>query len=494
MNNTQRVVIVGGGVSGVAAALKLAELSKEKNLPLELLLVESTFRLGGVLKTVQKDGCLLEAGPDAIFTEKPWGLDFVRKAGLEDQIIPTNSSHRASYVALGGRLHAVPEGFYLLAPSKIIPFLFSSLFTIRGKLRILYEMFIPPRAQEQGGGRRDRGQSGDESLASFVLRRFGPEALERVAQPMAAGIYGADAEELSLKSTFPQFLEWEATEGSVIRALLRRRKHPGHAQSSGPRYGLFVSLKNGMQALVDSASKKLPDGTLRFGVDVKEIVTNAAGPKRYKVLGEKFELHADAVCLALPAPHAARMARSLDQALASELGRIRYQAGITVNLIVREADVRGKLNGFGFVVPASEKKTLSGCTFSSIKFPGRAPRGKAVLRAYIGGKNCARFLNRPTKEIEQAVKKELREFLRLEGHPLHVSVHVHADSMPIYKVGHQDIVQRIENRLNQVPGLALAGNGYLGVGIPDCVRSGELAAERLFKSLQNQKQPVAERG
>lgn len=464
-----KVAVVGGGISGLAAALRLQELARERGLGIDLKLYESANRLGGVLSTVRREGCLLEGGPDAIFTEKPWGLDFIRKVGLAEQVIGTNPEFRTSFIALRGRLMPVPEGFYLLAPSRLMPLIDTPIFTLAGKLRMLADFVLPAR----------RG-SGDESLASFVRRRLGREALDRMAQPMVAGIYSSDPEDLSLRATFPAFLEWEKKHGSVIRGMLIHRRARRAGSERGPRYGLFVSLEDGMESLVRQAAGKLPSGCIRLGAEVRGISRKEKG---FRLEGRDFHSEVDAVCLALPAPRCAGLLKEPGSGWPELLGGIPYRSGAVVNLIFREEDLRYRLDGFGFVVPAIEGRAISGCTFSSVKFAGRAPRDRVVLRAFVGGRRAEELLSRPDAEVSARAATEVRDILKISGAPLFASIHRHPAALPQYRVGHLDRVAEIEKKVSETPGLALAGNAYRGVGIPDCIRSGELAAEKIVSDL-----------
>lgn len=467
-----RVAIIGGGITGLAAACHLAQLSQDKKFDLEILLFESSDKLGGTIGTFRKDDCLLETGPDALFAEKPWGIEFCRKIGAESEIVPTNPNDRSSFVFCRGQLLTIPEGFYLTAPAKIIPFVTSPILSWKGKLRALCDIFIPRKKI-----------AGDESLALFVRRRLGQEVLDRIAQPMVGGIYAANPEELSLQSTFPRFLEMEQKYGSVIRGLRKGIKMSAESASRGPRYQLFVSFKNGMQTLIDKASAKIPEGSVRLNTEIGEIRLGVDPERKYKVCGGHFEIGADAVCLTLPAHASAKLIKPMSQPIASELEKIPYTSGMTVNLIYRKSQIKHPLNGFGFVVPSIERKMVTGVTYSSVKFPGRAPDSKVILRAFIGGKVCERLINQEDKRIIGMVKKELFDILRTAGDPMFVSVHRHKRAMPQYRVGHLGIVRRIRSRLQMYPGLELAGNGYDGVGIPDCVHSAETSAERIFNLL-----------
>jgi oxygen-dependent protoporphyrinogen oxidase len=466
MSRALRIAVVGGGISGVAAAVRCVELAGERGRPVELRLYEASNRLGGVISTHRRESCLLEGGPDALFTEKPWGLDFAKKVGLSSRTISTNPEFRSSFIALRDRLLPVPEGFYLLAPSKIWPLAASPIFSPAAKLRMLLDLVLPSRSNAP-----------DESLASFVRRRLGREALERMAQPMVAGIYSADAEELSLEATFPQFRQWEKKYGSVIRGMWLARQARKTAPERGPRYSLFVSFEGGMESLIECAARCLPPESIRLETEIRSIRREG---EVFRLSGPGIDAEADAVCLALPAFRSAGLLESLDGPCAKLLRDIPYHSGATVNLIYNEADVPYALEGFGFVVPAIEEKSISGCTFSSVKFLGRAPRNRVVLRAFIGGRRAEELLKRSDAEVAERAGAEVKKILNLSGAPLFVSVHRYESALPQYLVGHLDKIGQIEDRVAGMSGVALAGNGYRGVGIPDCIRSGEKAAEKLF--------------
>jgi len=469
---TPQIVVIGGGISGLACATRLFQYERERNFPIHLRLLESAPNPGGVISTLHREDCLIEEGPDAIFTEKPWGLDFLKRLGLESKIIGTNPHLRKSFVFIEGKLRPVPEGFYLVGPSKIWPFITTSVFTWPGKLRALCDLWISKRES-----------SGDESLASFVRRRLGQEILERMAQPMVAGIYSSDPEDLSLEATFPQFLEMEKKHGSLIKAFTQRNSGVGSLKAAtGPRYSLFVSLKDGLGSLVKRIQEKLPPGMIQCGKKVNEIHLQEFPKKRFHIRGNNFEMEADCVCVALPAPKSAGILRSVDSGLSESLSRIPYHSGATINLGYEQSDLPHPLKGFGFVVPEIEKRWMTGCTFSSVKFPGRSPQGREILRAFVGGEKFKDFVDLPDPEILSRVQSDLKDILGISANPLFSHVSRYPDSLPQYRVGHQNLVQAIEGQVREIPGLALAGNAYRGVGIPDCIRSGEKAADQIFKT------------
>lgn len=464
-----RIVVLGAGVSGLAAAHRLAELSRSEGRALDLTVLEASSRAGGLIRTRREDGFLWEEGPDSFLTEKPWALDLCRRAGLESELLPTRPEFQRSFVARRGRLYPVPEGFYLLAPSRLTPFALSPIFSWAGKLRMLMDLFIPSGAA-----------GSDESLAAFVRRRLGREALERMAQPMAAGIYTADPETLSLRATFPRFLEMEARHGGVIRALMaarREKKGLPHAGTSGPRYGLFVTLKQGLSSLVESLTARLPAGALRLGASASGL--RREGGLWHIRVGDQ-EIAAEGLCVATPAPRAASLLREVDAPLAAALDEIPQASSATLHLAYDRAQVRHPLDGFGFVVPAAERRSLIGCSFTSVKFAGRAPEGRVILRAFVGPGHA---LEMDDAGLTASVRRDVEELLGIRGEPRIQSLRRHPDSMPQYTLGHLDRVARLEGRVRELPGLALAGNATRGVGLPDCVRSGEAAAEALWSSV-----------
>ncbi len=531
----KRVVIIGGGITGLAAAHRTLELAGASGEQVDLTLIEAGERLGGIVQTAERDGFLLERGPDAFISEKPEALELARRLGLQSHLIETNERDRRSFIVRQGRLLPMPEGFHLLAPSRFWPFLKSDIFSWSGKARMALELFVP-RRHENGNASSDRSagtgppddDDSDESLAQFVRRRLGREALERVAQPMVGGIYTADPEQLSLRATMPRFLEMERKHGSLIRALRKQNRSPtpgpprgqpawGGAVregsgTSGARYSLFLSFDRGMQLLTDTLAERIsnfrsqiPDDESSSRVSIRvdtrveslaqkhEIETGdaatgggaAASATTWTIKTDRDEtLVADAVCLALPSYAAARLLRDIDAELASELDGIPYASSATINLAYKREDIPHPLDGFGFVVPFIEKRTVMACTFSSVKFAGRASQGFVLLRAFVGGALQPALLELDEAELLARVREDLRELLGIEREPLFAEVARWQRSLPQYHVGHLKKVKRIEQRVSSLPGFALAGNAYSGLGLPDCIRSGETAAELLAANLR----------
>jgi oxygen-dependent protoporphyrinogen oxidase len=462
------IVIVGGGIAGLAAAHRVLELAAARGARVPLTLVEAGQRLGGTITSERVDGFLVEAGADSLLTEKPWALDLCRRLGIEDRLIATRDDQRRTFVVHAGRLHPLPEGFLLLAPTRLWPLVTSRLFSWRGKLRMACDLVLP-----RGGS-----ATGDESLASFVTRRLGREALERVAQPLAGGIYTADPARLSLAATMPRFLEMERRHRSVILAM-RRAAQAGAARGSGARWSLFVSFADGMQTLVSALEQRLPEGSVRLGARALAIAPGPTGGWRVALDGGTA-LEAARVLVATPAFAAADLLRPLDATLAAELAAIPYASSATVTLAYDRGAVSHPLDGFGFVVPAIEGRTLIACSFSSVKYAGRAPAGGVLLRVFCGGALAEQMFTLSDAALVAAARRELSELLGIEAAPRFTRVHRYPRAMPQYQVGHLERVAAIEARLARHPGLALAGNAYRGVGVPDCVHSGERAAEALL--------------
>jgi oxygen-dependent protoporphyrinogen oxidase len=496
----RRIVIVGGGISGLAAAHKLTEHARRHAPALEVLLLESGARLGGTVRTYERGGFLLEGGPDAFISEKPEALELSKQLKLESHLLETNAAHRRSFIVRGGRLRPVPEGFQLLAPSRFRPFVTTDIFSWAGKARMALELFLPRRAAAQ------ESVDDDESLAQFVRRRFGREALERMAQPMVGGIYTADPEQLSLRATMPRFLEMERNDRSIIRAMWRARRRSSTTDAetrstSGARYSLFLSFDGGMQMLTDRLSHALPHGTAQLNTRVEAMEFDGQ-TKSWKLrvsankttsdgdvleAGEVIEagdvIEADAVCLALPAYASAQLLGDVDASLAAELSSIPYASTATVNLAFRRADIPHPLDGFGFVVPFIERRKVIACTFSSVKFAGRAPEGHALLRAFVGGALQPEMYALDEDEMIAAVRADLRALLGIERAPLFAHVEKWPRSMAQYHLGHLARVARIRAHLQRFPTLQLAGNAYGGAGLPDCIRSGHAAAAELLQTL-----------
>jgi len=461
-----RLVVVGGGITGLAAAHRAVELARERSTELELTLVEARDRLGGTITTERTGGFLVEGGPDSFLSEKPWALALCRRLGVERCLMRTDDRFRKVFVWRAGRLHPLPDGFQLLAPTKLGPFIKSRLFSWPGKLRMAFDLVMP------------RGTSDDESLGAFVRRRLGREALERVAQPLVAGIYTADPDDLSLSATMPRFSELERRQRSIILALWRANRRTPQTGTTGARWSLFVTFQNGMEEMVGSIASRLPPGSVVLKERADGIERSGTGWRVAGGLGPARE--ADHVIVAAESYTASRILRYVDPALATLLGDIPYASSATVSLGYRRADIPHPLDGFGIVVPQAERRAVFACTFSSVKYPGRAPEGHALLRCFVGGALNERILDSDDGALVAAARQDLREALGVTAEPVLARVARWTKAMPQYHVGHAGRVETIERCAAALPGLQLAGGAYRGVGIADCVRSGEAAAERVF--------------
>jgi oxygen-dependent protoporphyrinogen oxidase len=469
-----RIVIIGGGITGLAAAHRLIENARTIDRRPDVLLLEAGSRLGGALKSYERDGFLIEAGADSFISEKPEAIALAKRVGLESRLIQTNERHRRSFIVRNGRLLPVPEGFQLLAPTRFWPFVTTDIFSWAGKARMALDLFIPRRRIANGNE--------DESLAQFVRRRLGREAFERMAQPMIGGIYTADPEKLSLRATLPRFLEMERVHRSVIRAMWRQRLAQSPEQTrgtSGARYSLFLSFDKGMQVLVDELSSRVK-GLAQVNTSAVSLTLDKAA-KQWKIrLSDNTMIDADVVCLAIPAYAAASLLSETDADISRLLNQIPYASTATINLAYRRADVQHPLDGFGFVVPFIENRSILACTFSNVKFAGRAPNDHVLLRAFAGGALQPEIFALDEAELLRRVREDLRDLLGVEKPPLFTVVQKWRRSMPQYHLGHLDLVSEIQARARDLPGLQLAGNSYGGAGVPDCIRSGESAADKLF--------------
>lgn len=477
---TRRIIIVGGGIAGLAAAHRLIELKNEGQLDLEVVLLEASSRAGGTIATERIGDCLVEAGPDSFITEKPWALRLCERLGLISRLVSTQPAYQRIYVVHNGKLEPLPEGFFLVAPTRVLPFIQTPLFSWRGKIRMAAELFVP-----RGGG------NDEETLGAFVRRRFGAEALSRVVQPLVGGIYASDPDKLSLAATMPRFKEMERCGRSLIWSMWKERRARAHNGQigSGARWSLFVTLAGGMQEFTDTLASRLPPATVHLNTRVKSLQRDTEKSVWVVSTDNRQNFDAAAVVLACPAYQAAEVLRPVTANLAEELEKILYASTATVSLAYRNEDFPSALDSFGFVVPAIEKRKIMACTFSSLKYPGRAPRGHVLLRAFVGGSLQPQLFADDDTTIQRSVREELAGLLGVKSGPLFSRIWRHPRSMPQYHVGHQERIARIKAQLVALPGLALAGSAYHGVGIADCVRTGEEAAESIVRRLDGVRSP-----
>lgn len=464
-----RIAVIGGGITGLAAAHRLLELRGD----VDLHLLEAANRVGGVLDTVRRDGLLIERSADGFITNLPWGVDLCRRIGMGDQLLSTNKKLRKVFVVYRGRLVELPQGFLLMAPTHFVPVLTTPLLTLRGKMRLGCELFVPRRREE-----------GDESMASFVRRRLGRETYERIVQPLLGGIYTADPEKLSIEATMPQFVAMERKYGGLIRGARRRlfNKDKSDQSSSGARFSLFTTPRDGMSSLIATLVGKLPPESIRLDTPVAGVAQ--AGEGKWNVTvgpdGKQSSESFDAVIVATPAPKASRLVEPADPQLAAELSGIEYTGTAVVSVAYRREQIAHALDGFGFVVPAIENRRILAGSFSSNKYEGRAPDGTVLLRVFVGGACQGELAQLPDDDLKSLVAEEFAELLGAVGEPVACEISRWTEHMAQYHVGHIERVARIERRVGELPNLELAGNAYHGVGVPYCIRSGEQAAERVL--------------
>ncbi|HXV77875.1 MAG TPA: protoporphyrinogen oxidase [Candidatus Polarisedimenticolaceae bacterium] len=461
-----RVAIVGGGISGLAAAHRLVETGSVRGT--ELVLVEREDRIGGQVRTLRTDPYLLEAGPDTMVTQKPAGLALCRRLGLEPELIRPYRGEPTVHVLRHGRVHRVPDGFSLVGPTRLAPLLASGLFGPAAKIRMIAERFLPPVPPAEG----------DESLRSFVTRRYGRAAFERVAEPIVGGLFTADADRLSMQLTLPRFLDLEAQSGSVWRGLSNARNGTTGSAAHEP-----VALRGGMQQLVDRLEQRLTGVTIATRTAARSLARADAGGWLLELETGQV-LRAEAVVLACPGFVAARLLRSLAPRLADRFGELDYASCATINLVYRRGDVADRHEGFGFFVPRTEGIPLLACSYVSRKFPDRAPADRLVLRAYVGGALHAELPALEDRILVARVHALLQSLLGITRPPSFARVHRHPQAMPQYVVGDLARVRDIERLLADQRGLFVCGGSLDAIGLPDCIRSGERAADRVDQHLE----------
>ena len=453
------VVILGGGVTGLAVAHALIKAGE----PYDITLLERESQLGGNIRTVRQGGFVLDGGPDSWVATKPHATLLAKSLGLEPRFIPTIPENRRVYIGWNEHLHPLPEGMVLGVPTEILPMVKTPLFTWGAKFRMAFEPFVARRAWTEGE---------DESIGDFVTRRLGAQVTERLAGPLLGGIFAGDAHELSVVAAFPQFVEAEKKHGSLLRAMraLRAARRTGGGEGSA-----FLSLQGGLGELIEALGAKVSAGArVRTGTAARKVERASAG---YRVVLESGEaLEADDVVLALPIPVAAEVARTLDAPLGDALGAFTAASTATAFLAFPAPSIPRPLDAAGFLVPRSARRSILAATWVSSKWDHRAPEGSVLMRVFFGGATDEAILARDDAGLVALAREELKRWMGVEAAPLFTHVFRFHRASPQPRVGHLARVAAVKAKLARWPGLHVAGNGFEGSGIPDCVKFAEAVA------------------
>lgn len=470
----KRAVVIGAGIAGLAAALSLREHAKGARF--EIVVLDRNPRPGGNIVTERVDGFLIEGGPDCFLSEKPWAMELCKRLGLESELLMTNDEFRKTFVYSNGALHELPEGVILMVPTKILPLAFSSLITFKGKFRMFMELFVPKKKDRE-----------DESLASFVRRRLGQEALDKIAEPLVAGVHAGDPDTMSVRSSFPKFVQLEEEYGSLIKGMIKRMSLSKGSLPAGAASGkatMFVTLKRGLGTLVAEITERLSGFENTFiKTDVGVEYVSARHGSYEVVLNGNGSIEADAVIIAAPAYAASRLVKQLDPAVSEKLLAIPYASTATISLGFNKKDISHPMNGFGFVVPKIEKRGIMAATWVSRKFKYRAPEDKALIRCFAGGAKDPAVVNLPDEELVRIARLELKEIMGIVAEPVLARVYKWINAMPQYTIGHEQRVSEIEALLGAHHGLYLTGSAYRGIGISDSVRNAEITAKKAIQHL-----------
>ena len=451
------VVIVGGGISGLSAAYYLAKGGAASTI------LESRPRLGGVIQTEHVEGCTIEAGPDSFLSVKPAAVEMAREVGLGDEVIASNDHLRKTYVRRGGRLIPLPDGLMMMVPTKIWPLVSTGLVSWGAKVRMGMELLRAPAPRQT-----------DESVAAFIQEHYGSEAVDYLAEPLLSGIYGGNPEDLSVRSVLPRFVELANRYGSLTRGVLAER---AKAPRNGQPAPLFRTFKGGLGQLVEAASRAIGGHSEVRQVRAETIERAAAG---FRIRAGSDWIETASLVVACEAHSAASLLKPVDARLAELLAQVPYSSSITVALGFDAADFASLPDGFGFLVPKKERRTLAACTWVGTKFSYRVPEGKIVARCFIGGAEAAASMSESDETLAAAATRELQEIAGITARPKFTRIFRWPRSMAQPTVGHPERVQEIEARVAAIPGLHLAGNAYSGIGIPDCIRLGKRAATNIL--------------
>lgn len=466
MEERKRIVVVGGGITGLTSAYYLQKEAREKDYPLDVELLESSDHLGGKIDTVQKDGFTIERGPDSFLARKESAGRLAREVGLGDELVPNGTGQ--SYILVNGKLHKMPSGSFMGIPTRVRPFLFSGLFSPVGKARAALDLVKSKKTIE-----------GDQSLGLFFRRRLGNQVVENLIEPLLSGIYAGDIDRLSLQSTFPNFYDLEQKYGSLIKGL--RQTYPMKKPKKGEKKpSMFRTLRNGLGSLVEAIDERLEPGTVQKGVKVDHIEKKANG--YHLLLSDGTVKEADAVILAAPHYAVQRMLSQYD--FLEPFKETNATSVANVAMAFDASAIKKDIDGTGFVVSRNSDFRITACTWTHKKWPHSTPGGKVLLRCYVGKPSDQEVVRKTDEEIEEIVLNDLNKTMNITAKPEFSIVTRWYDAMPQYTVGHKQRVNEITEQMEKdLPGVYLAGNSYRGIGLPDCIDQGEAAVQNVIDFL-----------
>lgn len=465
------IVIIGGGISGLSAAYRLNKIKTQVSMDLDITVIEKSNYIGGTIRTDYTNGFVIEAGPDCFFAEKPYAGMLVKELGLSDRIIGTRNENQATFVLWQNKLHKLPEGVVLMIPTKLMPFVTSSLFSTLGKLRMGMELFVP---------RRTDGV--DESLSEFTIRRFGKEALDRIAEPLVAGVHAGDPDTMSVRSSFPRFVDMEQKYGSLIRGMLSARRWI-RTHKNQENLSMFMTFKNGLKELIDALKEQSQGVNFKIGVQALSISPTEENNGYHVKLSNGEDMKVHGVILASPAYVSAQLVSQFAKELSELLFSIPYISTATISLAYKKEKIGHQLKGFGFVVPKKENRRIMAVTWTSSKFSYRAPDDAVLIRCFVGGAANQEIVFKSDEEIIDIVKTELKDIMSISLEPMFSRIYRWDKAMPQYTIGHGSRIKSINQLIGELGNIQVCGSAYNGIGISDCINSGNIAAQNILKGL-----------
>lgn len=481
----RKVVIIGGGLSGLSAAFYVRKYYREAGIQPDIVLIEKEKVLGGKIETLQRDGFVVEKGPDSFLARKTAMSDLAKELKLDQELVTTNPNAKKTYILQRGKLHPMPAGLVLGIPTELKPFLKSGLVSFSGKMRAMLDFVLPPRRSSE-----------DESLGQLIERRLGTEVLENMTEPLLAGIYAGDMRKISLQATFPQFGEVERQYGSLIRGMTTGRK-PVETHT-GTKKSAFLTFRKGLQSMVDALIHELHDVEQRTGTGVARITVRTdsgrsaaaeSGPRYTVELDNGETLLADDIYVTVQNFAAAELLRP--HVDVSALDNVNYVSVANVVMAFAKKDIVTEYDGSGFLVPRKEGRNITACTWTSTKWLHTSPEDKVLLRCYVGRSGDEQNVELPDEALAELVRKDLREIMGVGAQPLFTEITRLKHSMPQYPVGHPGRIAGLRSELSQkLPGVYAFGAGYDGIGMPDCIKQAKETAEAAAGSLNKQPAPV----